>query len=254
MTNTKRRLGRVLLSLLALVCTAALVAATVYLPGWWFRQQDDALFTQVLERRRQGSHLSPEGEDLYLVRTLHTRNQQLAEAGASAGYTQQDYSLAQLRPALTSTLDAMAKAGVLPAGLCTHLAVLAEGGGTELRYYTDLAGFEQIRCVFGDESGEWNSMGMELEPRTRRVVNFWLTAGHSTNEAQTVDYDADAALKAYRAWLGMDGLDDWQVKESRYYSGLATSEKAQMQLFCLNRGKTLAFGAAPLGMVGAETT
>lgn len=234
----------------ALICTAAVVLAVASVPARLFAREDEALYSTVLERKRQTSRLAPEGEDLYLVRTIHARHSLLAENGAQAGYIETEYDITQLRPALAGVLDSMAKAGVLPAAFNVRLAVLLEQETTKITYFEDSAGFVQVICRFADDATEWESLGMEVEPRTRRVVNFWLTA--TAGGAMPEGYNAETAIEAYKEWLGLNGLDDWQPQTGSFYNIQQNSQKALMQLFVLHKGRTFAFGAVPLGMAAAE--
>lgn len=218
----------------ATLLTLALVGVMAAAPAWWFGRRDAALFSQPVERVRLTGRLSPEGEDLYMVRTLHARDS-LRHQDGTAGYVQQeDAGEGQSRALLA--LDDMAKAGAVPPALRSLLQQqLAQEGG-QWRYAIDGAGFEQVQCLL-PQGSTFAYFGMELEPRTRFVVRLWVSVAQGAETPQALtELDVDACLAAYRQWLGLQELDDWETLEPVNGMVRQRSQKGLLQLYAGDAG------------------
>lgn len=228
--------------LAAAFATAIIIAAAASIPALLFAEEDETLYHSPLNRHREAGALSPEGEDLYLVRTLYARAEQLQKGGA--GYLPETPDLDDLRRQVTPVFNEMAKNGILPAGLSAELGIILERDDSLTGYSVDSAGFTQA-LFSGDGNGAVHSFGFEREPLTGLIVNIWINTAHDL-EGQAAGYDAGLALEAYRAWLGLQELDDWQNGDSGYYSYEQSSQKGRMKLYLLAQGRLLHLGAVSI--------
>lgn len=226
-------------ALAAVLVALLLIIGVSAAPVWWFGLRDEALSTAPLERLRRDGPLSPEAEELYLVRTLNARDSLLRRQGAAAGY---EYAAVpgDLPGRVLWALDEMAKAGALPAALRAQLQALLTDESAEWSYAADASGFELAQCLL-PPGGEFATFGVEMEPATRCVVRLWLlpTAGQSP----ALDYDEAALLEAYKQWLGLGSLDDWRPPAKDAYAAQQQSDKGLLQLYADTR-RGLVLGVA----------
>lgn len=224
----------------AALAVALMIAAAAAIPSALFAKEDEALYNSPLDRHREQGALSPEGEDLYLVRTLYARAGQQHGSGYAPKTPERD----ALRRQLTPALNEMAKSGILPAALSAQLGIITERDDSLTDYSVDSADF--IQAVFtGTEGDTVVSFGVEMEPRTGLIVNLWINTAEEVTTA-AAGYDTALAIDAYQSWLGLDELDDWQDGGQGYYSCQQTSQKGRMKLYLLAQGKLFHLGAASL--------
>lgn len=226
-------------TVLVSLATAVFIIGVAVAPVAWFAAQDETLLAQPMQRLRLDGRLAPEGEDLYMVRTLHARSSLLRQNGAAAGYQPQPFS-EEMRARAFLVLDEMAKAGVLPPQVHSSLRQQMVGeaverqattnGEAEWRYAVDEAGFEQVQCLFPADSGHFAGFGIEIEPRTRKAVRFWLLPVAGRGEALE-GIESKNCLEAYLQWLELDTLDDWRAPAPLAYDAQMASQKALLQVY-----------------------
>lgn len=223
--------------------TAVVVLGVAKLPEAVFRQEDKMLQESLLQRHREPGRLAFEGEDLYLLRTLHSRGELMQNE--ENGYVPAAPDTAALRAQITPVFNEMAKAGILPPTIYAELGIIAERDESLTGYYEDGAGFIQA-LYSGEKGGIVHSFGFEMEPKTGLLVNIWVNTSVEVKEI-TEGFDKEAAVSAYKSWLGLDILDDWQDGESSYYDVSEFSQKGLSKLYLLCDGKILHMGIIALG-------
>lgn len=232
------------LTTVAIALTLVFILCAAAAPALWFAAQDSTLLREPMDRLRADGRLAPEGEDLYLVRTLHARSALLQQQGSSGGYQLQPYT-SEVEGRLFLVLDEMAKAGVMP--LTTHTLLQEEllRPGVQWRYSVDAAGFEQIQCLL-PKGGRFTTFGVEIEPRTRWVVHLWVMDPEGAQNNLGI-YDAGEGFEAYLEWLQLSQLGDWENIGQSAYNIQKTSQNGLLQAFITtNRG--IEIGVTTLGV------
>jgi hypothetical protein len=233
---------RLTIAAIALTLVFILYAAAV--PAVWFAAQDKTLLSEPMNRLRADGRLAPEGEDLYIVRTLHARSALLQQQGPSGGYQSQNVT-SEVKGRLFLVLDEMAKAGVMPLTMHTLLQEELLRPGVQWRYSVDTAGFEQIQCLL-PKGGRFTTFGVEIEPRIRWVVHLWVMNPEGAQNNLGV-YDAGEGFEAYLEWLQLNQLGDWENANLSGYNIQKISQNGLLQAYITtNRG--IEIGITPLNV------
>lgn len=231
---TTKGIWKTILAAMGVVLVLCTCAAT---PVLVFQMQDAQQFQQPLTRRRLDSRLSADGQDIYLVRTLHQR---AAQAGSETGFAPANMPRQQIQQQMENVLWLLAEAEMVPNVLPDNLIFLPENTPNHYSCLVDSFEIQQFQCVMDAYFSPF--IGLEFEQRAGKVIRFWATL----DTEAAAGFDAGKFLQRYIVYLGLDRLDDWTVADSQYYDALLRSEKGLVQVYCgLNHGMVL-FGVAAL--------
>lgn len=234
------RRGRLRGVWIVLGCVLA-VALTAAAPAAMFALGDMARFSRPADADRPYVSRTVDGDDLYLVRMLHERQ----EAALAASLGGQDsgqplylsasfsYETMQFDSGLVTRCAAMlrqlADGGVLPYNWISGVLAAASTNAWTFRGSSDSLGFTTIGYFPGENDGS-QQMSMTLESRTGKLVSLQLT--------QTVAADPPDTATVLYAWVAMNDLDilgDWAPPAGTQWesSGLY-SARGQLLATCVS--------------------
>lgn len=189
----------------AVLATGALALLISALPLAALHMADVPLFTRSHSRSwRSVQSVQMSGEDLYLVQTLRERNWQSEEIEImDEGFTM-----------LGGYIEDLAEAGVLDAewldmtSLSRELEeyLILQEHYLTCSYMRDSAGFLTLNVWEKDSNGMEYALWEQitLESTTGKVTSFYLVIPQG-------EFDLTERLRCYVDYLGLSGLDDWQV-------------------------------------------
>lgn len=223
------------------LCALALLLCCVlslFLPRAAARRQEAALLSNVLPRAAQAGALDENAREVPLVYALY-RRRFWGSALVLSLRTGQEGSSALAR--LREKADELEDAGVLPETLANAVSQALEATPCETAC-GDAGGFCAVnRTLYDGQKKQYSSIECEWHAATGRVVYFLA----DTDAAQA---DAAAMLQAYRAYLGLGALNDWQdVGETTGERAACWSGTGQLFLYCYTRDGQLRMGALSRG-------
>lgn len=194
----------------AVLATGALALLISALPLAALRVADVPLFTRPHERSwRSVQSVQVSGEDLYLVQALRERDQQdFYWQSEEMELNDDGFSM------ISNYIGDLVDVGVLNADWMDFQALPTEIEAylVESRHYLtcsymrDSAGFLTLSVWENDMNGRKYALWAQvtLESTTGKVTNFCLAIPE-------VEFDPMQLLKHYIDYLGLSGLDDWEV-------------------------------------------
>lgn len=211
-----RRAGRLRTALILLACALA-VAMTAAAPALMFALGDIARFARPADVDKPYASRTVDGDDLYLVRMLHERQE--ASVAASAG---QQSSGQSLYLGASFSFDSMQNDISLPVRCAEILRQLADGGvlpynwvdetlaatsydPDSFRGSSDSLGFTVIG-YFPGWTDDVQQMSMTLESRTGKLVSLQMIAPDDASVP-----DASTVLNAWIQLCDLDILGDWTI-------------------------------------------
>lgn len=209
-----RRAGRLRTALILLACALA-VALTATAPALMFALGDIARFAHPADIDNPYTSRTVDGDDLYLVRMLHERQE--ASVAASAGQQSSGQSLylgasfsydsmqndVSLSVRCSEILRQLADGGVLPYNWVDETLAATSYDPYSFRGSSDSLGFTVIG-YFPGWNGETQQMSMTLESRTGKLVSLQMIAPSDASAP-----DASTVLSAWIQLCDLDILGDW---------------------------------------------
>lgn len=213
-------------------CAAALVLALSAIPALTLWLDDARLLSQPHERTRQTGALALTSDDLYLTRILKKYSQREQTNGYRSAATYPDGMDAISGDVMRAYLDELCGAGVLPAAWHKYCDAFLD---PNVLGSNDSLGFTHYICFnqndLFDDFGCY-VVGITVESESQKVVSLWASApaGHDLPDAEEIP-----TLEAYRAYLGLDLIEEWEDPAGTWYEGSALySPRAELMLFCEN--------------------
>ena len=219
---------------LALLCSLLLLC----LPAFCMRMQDAAVLSQALPRPEEEGALAQRARETPLVYALYRRRYLIGPGYSTA---LQDDGTGEGTAHLKDRISELAHAGVLP-----------EETAQQIQEFLSLTPV-YVQC---DTSGNISAAGQLCrtgQGKDSEVMLYWHTdTGCVISFEATVDasgIEPEEFLRQYRAYLGVDVLDDWAGLEVKDETAAACwSQAGQLYLYCFVRETGLSFGAASLSL------
>jgi len=215
----------------------------LFLPAIIARGQEASLLSHVQMRPAAAGTLDAKAREIPIVYALY-RRRFFFDSFSIAAVTE-DTSGAQIA-LLREKAEELEKAGVLTEALADEVWAKLAIPPTEIGAES-ADGFSAARWTFFSE-----------EKRLLETVYCWWHAGtgcvvNFSADIDTKNADAAAMLSAYRDYLGLDGLDDWQdIAQSADHSA-CLSKRGQIYLSCCTQENQLMLSAVSLSPEEAET-
>ncbi|MEG1447016.1 MAG: hypothetical protein RSC58_07085 [Ruthenibacterium sp.] len=198
--NTAATFGVLLLLIGALFCCNA-----------FLRAQDAVMLKTVYPREKADGTLTKQAEDIPVIRaiyelnTFHDKENLFHETGAAPDM------LTEVSPeAAQKVITQLAQAKVFPKSMEKTLEQTIENSK-----------YHNLRKTETDFSMLYGSNYQIMRYQENRVTE----ASFVTAEKKPPAIDAEAAVDAYLAYLGMDGLPDWEYAETADISGQTGAAK-----------------------------
>lgn len=204
------------------------------LPAGAARLGDAELLSGTVPRPVMEGQLSARAQEIPLVYALY-RSRVLS--GGETATPEQARSL-------SGTLGKLEDAGVLP-GFCREAAENIFDLPGALAYTGREKGFVQKSYQGYDASGNAGSVLVQQQEETGLVTVCTLSSPLPAPEGGDKT-DPGQILKQYRAYLGLDGLTDWQEAGRGENSAVCWSAEGQIYLYCTVEEERFALGAASL--------
>ena len=219
---------------LALLCSLLFLC----LPAVSVRMQDAAVLSRELPRPAEEGALAERAREIPLVYALYRRRYLVGPGYPS---TLVDDGTGEGTEHLKDQISELARAGILPEEMSRQIQ--------ELLSLTPV----YVQCDTGGDISaamQWCRTG---QGHDAEVILYWHTnTGCVVSFEAAVDasgIDTKEFLRQYRAYLGVDVLDDWAGLELKDETAAACwSQAGQLYLYCYVRETELAFGAASLSL------
>ena len=247
--NQRRKRKGLLAPVSILVLAVLCSLLSLCLPAVFARMQDTAVLSRELPRPAQESTLDERARDIPLVYALYRRRYLVSPTFPS---TIQNDGTGDGTALLQMKLSELTQAGVLPEAPAQQIQELlsipplytgCDTGG-------DFSAAEQGSSTKSlSEPG-----GLLSEPADElSVMLYWHTdTGLIVSLQASVDAsktDANELLRRYRAYLGLDVLDDWMAVDLESEAKAACfSPTGQLYLYCFAQERELALGAVSLSL------
>ena len=219
---------------LALLCSLLFLC----LPAVSVRMQDAAVLSRELPRPAEEGALAERAREIPLVYALY-RRRYLVGPGYSTAL--EDDGTGEGTAHLKDRTSELAYAGVLPEETAQQIQALLSL--TPMYAKCDTGG-DISAAMQWCRTGQGNDLDVMLywHTDTGCVVSFEAAVDAS-------GIDTKELLCQYRAYLGVDMLDDWTDLELKDETRAACwSQAGQLYLYCYVREKELSFGAASLSL------
>lgn len=225
--------------ILPVLLTALLLGASISFPLVYFEAQNSVLLSSPHPRQEIQGKIDPQAEEIYLVQAI----QQLYQTGVTLDADTVSREQPALQKALRRQLEDMMAAGILDASAASlyresdaiHLSSLNQNGLILDRY-----------MIIGSSDTEPTAnCYFQPEEKTGKLLYFGVgkqgqaLAGASVNELS----------RRYIRYLGLESLGDWTENEVGMIS-----QKAQLQIFCLQTENAFLLQIAPVGYYSSENT
>lgn len=237
-TNQGGKRKGALVSILALVLALLSSLLFLFLPAVYAHMQDAAVLSRELPRPVEEGALAQRAREIPLVYTLYRRRYLVGSVFSPVIPNDETGAGTAL---LQNKISELTGAGVLPEEPAQQMQELLNLSPT----YTG--------C---DTSGEFSAaeQGYLQEPASSSsVMLYWHTdTGLVVSLQASVDaseMDAKELLRQYRAYLGVDVLDDWiDIDLDSEAKAAGWSQTGQLYLYCSAQEQELAFGAVSLSL------
>lgn len=216
--------------MLLAVCTGVLALVFSAIPALSLWLNDTQLLAQPHERTGQAGALTLTSDDLYLTRILKKYAQRDTMYGYQSASNAPDTMTWTAPTVLRDYLNTLYTSGVLSAEWLDYYIEQVWG-----RVYNsqDSLGFTNyIAYVEDSEAPDYACylVGTTVETESQKVTALFL----SVDSAVTLPaMDTNAVLAAYRSYLGLDAIEDWEDPTDTWFAGNALySPRAELMLFC----------------------
>lgn len=205
------------------------------LPAGVARWCDANLVSGSVPRPAMEGQLSQQAQDIPVVYGLYRKR---ILSGSESDMNVSETDAEALACSLTDTLRELETAGVLPA-VCLAKADTIRDLPDAIAYIGREDGFVQ-KSYLGHvqtQTGPSKSIVIQQQEETGLVVACTMDAEGSA--------DTSALLSAYRSYLGLDGLADWQTLQTETGAACWSCE-GQLYLYCSFGGGRFALGAVSM--------
>lgn len=216
--------------LLLAVCTGVLALAFSAIPALALRLNDTRLLSQPHERTGQAGAMALTSDDLYLTRVLKKYAQRNTMYSYQSASTSPDAMARTAPTVLWDYLDTLHTSGVLPAEWRDYCSgrIYSHIYGSQ-----DSLGFTNYIAYIEDTDAPDYACylaGITVEAESQKVIGLFLSVDSA---AALPAIDTDAVLAAYRSYLGLDAMEDWEDPADTWFAGCALySPRAELMLFC----------------------
>ena len=226
-----------------IACAAAVLfcAAGLALPCVGAALADAQLFSAPSDRPAVSGAIGREGRTLPVAYELFRKR---ILSGNEITAQQENADPGEMAATLAEKTQMLAKAGVIPADVADRAVSRLSGAQTALTRSQD--GVLEGVCQLWAQDRELWQLDWQCEMQWLRSNG--LVTGYSA-AAPGLQMDVRQSLDAYRAYLGLDGLGDWQEIETAAFSpdtAAVWSEEGQIYLYCSVYGGNLTLGAVSL--------
>lgn len=202
---------------------------------------DAILFAAPVPRPAMEGQLSETAQEIPVLYALYRKR--ILSGGERELEVEETDAGAQVE-SMAETLGELEHAGVLPPD-CREAADEIFRIPTAVAYAGCRDGFIQKTCLGYTRMVE-KSISIQQEEKTGLVTAC-------TVSAQGAGEDAAEYLLAYRSYLGLDTLPDWQTVQTESGGAACWSREGQVYLYCTSENDRFAVGAVSMGEESLES-
>lgn len=196
---------------------------------------DAALFADTVPRPVMEGQLSETAQEIPVLYALYRKR---ILSGGEMEVAVEETDAGEQAESMAETLGKLERAGVLPP-VCREEADNIFRAPTAVAYAGRQDGFVQRTYLGYAQTGK-KSISVQQEEQTGLVTACTVSAKGAGEEA--AEY-----LLAYRSYLGLDTLTDWQTAQMGSGSAACWSLEGQVYLYCTLGNDRFAVGAVSMG-------
>lgn len=196
---------------------------------------DAALFARTVPRTVMEGQLPETAQEIPVLYALYRKR---ILSGGEMEIPVEETDAGMQAGSMAETLGKLERAGVLPS-VCREEADEIFRAATAVAYAGQQDGFVQQTYLGYAQTGK-NSIAVQQEEKSGLVTACTVSA-KGTGE------DTEAYLLAYRSYLGLDVLTDWQTVQMESGSAACWSREGQVYLYCTFGKDRFAVGAVSMG-------